>query len=210
MAQKLYKRLLKVDFKQKVSTKVRYLLAGRQQYGFSFNQKDTFTCANIIPLRITADQPPLFNVTMNLLQCVRRGSNYASYAPALFETAIPHVEKKRSMTMYDRWVFPDKFNPEDWNQDLKKHNGTKYRYLTKEWLTSISTLDQSIVPCMEKTNWIIESQYGACMRAQQQFWVDGKLTAEEYAAEMDREWAAAISGANDVEMWIEEFPEDSD
>ena len=209
-AQKLYKRLLKVDFKQKVSTKVRYLLAGRQQYGFSFNQKDTFTCANIIPLRITADQPPLFNVTMNLLQCVRRGSNYASYAPALFETAIPHVEKKRSMTMYDWWVFPDKFNPEDWNQDLKKHNGTKYRYLTKEWLTSISTLDQSIVPCMEKTNWIIESQYGACMRAQQQFWVDGKLTAEEYAAEMDREWAAAISGANDVEMWIEEFPEDSD
>ena len=55
---------------------------------------------------------------------------------------------------------------------------------------------------------IIESQYGACMRAQHQFWVDGKLTAEEYAAEMDREWAAAISGANDVEMWIEEFPED--
>lgn len=114
------------------------------------------------------------------------------------------------MTMYDWWVFPDKFNPEDWNQDLKKHNGTKYRYLTKEWLTSISTLDQSIVPCMEKTNWIIESQYGACMRAQHQFWVDGKLTAEEYAAEMDREWAAAISGANDVEMWIEEFPEDTD
>ena len=95
-AQKLYKRLLKVDFKQKVSTKVWYLLAGRQQYGFSFNQKDTFTCANIIPLRITADQPPLFNVTMNLLQCVRRGSNYASYAPALFETAIPHVEKNEA------------------------------------------------------------------------------------------------------------------
>ena len=209
-AQKLYKRLLKVDFKQKVSTKVRYLLAGRQQYGFSFNQKDTFTCANIIPLRITADQPSLFNVRMVSLQCVRKGSNYASYAPALIETAIPHVEKKRSMTMYDWWVFPDKFNPEDWNQDLKKHNGTKYRYLTKEWLTSISMLDQSIVPCMEKTNWIIESQYGACMRAQQQFWVDGKLTAEEYAAEMDREWAAAISGANDVEMWIEEFPEDTD
>ena len=67
-AQKLYKRLLKVDFKQKVSTKVRYLLAGRQQYGFSFNQKDTFTCANIIPLRITADQPSLFNVRMVSLQ----------------------------------------------------------------------------------------------------------------------------------------------
>lgn len=209
-AQKLYKRLLKVDFKQKVSTKVRYLLAGRQQYGFSFNQKDTFTCANIIPLRMTADQAPLFNVKMHTLQCVRKGSSYTSYAPELFETAIPHIEKIRDMTCYDWWTFPDKFDPEDWNHDLKKHNGTKYMYLTKDWLTSISTLDQSIVPCMEKTNWIIESQYGACMRAQQQFWVDGKLTAEEYATEMDREWAAAISGANNVEMWIEEFPEDSD
>lgn len=209
-AQKLYKRLLKVDFKKKVNTKVRYLLAGRQQYGFSFNQKDTFTCANIIPLRMTADQPPLFNVTMHTLQCVRKGSSYASYAPELFETAIPHIEKIRDMTCYDWWTFPDKFDPEDWNQDLKKHNGTKYMYLTKDWLTSISTLDQSIVPCMEKTDWGVLSQYGACMRAQQQFWVGRKLTAEEYAAEMDREWASAISGANDVDMWIEEFPEDPD
>ena len=209
-AQKLYKRLLKVDFKKKVNTKVRYLLAERQQYGLSFNAKDTFTCANIIPLRITSDQPPLFNVTMDSLQCVRKGSNYASSAPALFETAIPHVEKIRDMTCYDWWTFPDKFDPEDWNQDLKKYNGTKYMYMTKEWLTSIRTLDQSIVPCMEKTDWCIESQYGACMRAQQQFWIDGKLTAEEYAAEMDREWAAAIDGANDVDMWIEDFPEDTD
>ena len=63
---------------------------------------------------------------------------------------------------------------------------------------------------MEKTDWGVLSQYGACMRAQQQFWVGRKLTAEEYAAEMDREWASAISGANDVDMWIEEFPEDPD
>ena len=146
---------------------------------------------------------------MAIMLCVMTAAN-AGTEGAQEPPTIPHVEKIRSMTMYDWWVFPDKFNPEDWNQDLKKHNGAKYKYLTKEWLASISTLDQSIVPCMEKTNWVIESQYGACMRAQQQFWVDGKLTAEEYAAEMDREWAAAISGANDVEMWIEEFPEDTD
>ena len=39
-AQKLYKRLLKVDFKKKVNTSMRYLLAERQQYGLSFNGKD--------------------------------------------------------------------------------------------------------------------------------------------------------------------------
>ena len=208
-AQKLYKRLLKVDFKKKVNTKVRYLLAGCEQYGYSFNEKDTFTCANIIPLRITSDQPPLLNVTMSL-QCVRKGSDYASYAPELFETAIPHVEIIRDMTCYDWWAFPDQFNPEDRNKDLKKGNGSKYLYVTKDWLTSINKLDQSIVPCMEKANWIIQSQYGACMRAQQQFWVDGKLTAEEFAAEMDREWASTIHGANDAVMWIEEFQEDPD
>ena len=96
-AQKLYKRLLKVDFKKKVNTKVRYLLAERQQYGLSFNEKDTFTCANIIPLRIISDQPPLFNVTMTL-RCVRKGSAYASYAPELFETAIPHAETIQGIT----------------------------------------------------------------------------------------------------------------
>ena len=208
-AQKLYKRLLKADYKQKINTNMRYLLAERQQYGVSFNQKDTFTCDNIIPLRMTADQPPLFNVRLSSLLCVRKDSSYAAYAPVLFEAVIPyHVEKSQGVTWYDQWTFPDKFNAEDWNKILNKVS--KYKYMTKDWLTSISTLDQSIVPCMEKTNWIIESQYGACMRAQQQFWVDGKLTAEEYAAEMDREWAAAINGANNVEMWIEEFPEDSD
>ena len=209
-AQKLYKRLIKEDYKQKVNTKVRYLLAGRQQYGVSFNEKDTFTCRNLIPLRITAEQPPLFNVTMTALQCVCRGSAYASYAPILFETAIPHVEIDRDETWYDWWAFPNQFDPEDWNRHVKKHNGRKYMYLTKDWLNSVNELDQSIVPCMEKADWGIRSQYGACMRAQQQFWIDGKLTAEEYAAELDREWAAAIGGANDVEIWIEESPEDPD
>ena len=187
---------------------MRYLLAERQQYGLSFNRKDTFTCANIIPLRITSDQPPLFNVTMGL-QCVRKGSDYASYAPILFETAIPHVETVHGLDWYDEWAFPDKVDEKGENKYFDEH-GSGYRLRTREWLDSVNGLLQYVVPCMENTNWSIESQYGACMRAQQQFWVDGKLTAEEYAAEMDREWANAISGANDVEMWIEDFPEDPD
>ena len=208
-AQKLYKRLLKVDFKKKVNTKVRYLLAERQQYGLSFNEKDTFTCANIIPLRITSDQPPLFNVTMTL-RCVRKGSAYASYAPELFETAIPHAETIQGMEWYSDWAFPDKIDEKAENKYFDSLEGYHYRNRTKEWLDSVNDLPRYVVPCMECTRWSIQSQYGACMRAQRQFWIDGELTAEEYAAEMDREWAAAIGGANDVEMWIEDFPDDFD
>ena len=209
-AQKLYKRLLKVDFKKKVNTSMRYLLAERQQYGLSFNGKDTFTCANIIPLRITADQPPLFNVTMSSLQCVRKGSDYASYAPALFHTGIPHVETIRGVVWYDEWVFPDKVDEKAENKDFTKYGANKYSLKTRAWLDSVMDLPQYVVPCMEKTEWCIASQYGACMRAQHQFWVDGKLTAEEFAAELDREWAAVINGTNEVDMWIEEFGEDPD
>ena len=208
-AQKQYKRLLKADFKQKVNTTVQYLLAERQQYGLSFNAKDTFTCANIIPLRMTADQPPLFNVTMHTLQCVRKGSNYASYAPELFETGIPHEETKHGLVWFDTWAFPDKVDEKAENKYFS-NGAPKYSLITRAWLDSVKELHQYVMPCMEKTDWCIGSQYGACMRAQQQFWVNGNLTAEEYAAEMDREWAAAIRGANDVDMWIEEFPEDSD
>ena len=58
-AQKLGQRLLKDDYKSKQDSGTRYLLAYCQQVGYSYNEKDTFTCANIIPLRMTADQPPL-------------------------------------------------------------------------------------------------------------------------------------------------------
>jgi hypothetical protein len=43
------------------------------------------------------------------------------------------------------------------------------------------------------------------MRAKNQFFIKGKMTAEEFAAELDREWAATIHGANDKTIWIEEF-----
>ena len=52
---------------------------------------------------------------------------------------------------------------------------------------------------------MIKSQYGECMRAKNQFFIKGKMNAEEFAAELDREWAAAIHGANDKTIWIEEF-----
>ena len=35
--------------------------------------------------------------------------------------------------------------------------------------------------------------------------IKGIMTAEEFAAELDREWAAAIHGANDKTIWIEGF-----
>ena len=43
------------------------------------------------------------------------------------------------------------------------------------------------------------------MRAEKRFFIEHKMTAEEFAAELDREWAAAIHGANDKTIWIEGF-----
>ena len=46
------------------------------------------------------------------------------------------------------------------------------------------------------------------MRAKNQFFIKGKMTAEEFAAELDREWAAAIHGASDKDIWIEEYDDE--
>ena len=203
-AQKFYQKMLKSDYHRNVSKKKRYLFAHYQLRGWSYNMKDTFTCANIIPLRVTSDQPPLLNLGMRL-NCVRSGSSYASYSAELFEAAIPHVEQIRGMTVYDVWAFPDLFDLEAWNKDSDKRKCPKYQKYTREWVESIKNLDQYIVPCMENGEFVIFSQYSEFMRAKNQFFIKGKMTAEEFAAELDREWAATIHGANDKMIWIEEF-----
>ena len=109
------------------------------------------------------------------------------------------------MTVYDVWAFPDLFDLEAYNKDMDKRKVPKYQKYTREWVESIKNLDQYIVPCMENDDFIIFSQYSEFMRAKNQFFIKGKMTAEEFAAELDREWAAAIHGANDKTIWIEEF-----
>ena len=203
-SQQLYQRLMKTDYGKKANWKTRYLFAECQATGMSYNCKDTFTCANMIPLRITSDQPPLINAKM-ILYCVNKSSAYVSSAAELFETTIPHTEMYYGLRLYDVWAFPDKFDVKATNSFRQKDKSPGYSRYTQEWVDSIKGLDQYVVPCLEKSNWMIKSQYGECMRAKNQFFIKGKMTAEEFAAELDREWAAAIHGANDKTIWIEEF-----
>ena len=205
-AQMLGQRLLKEDYASKRSSKTRYLIADRQQYGYSYNEKDTFTCANIIPLRISTDQPPLIAQRLELYY-VSKTSPWAAHAGELFETAIPHVKTVRGMTHYDRWVFPDKFDLDAYNHDAKKNGVKKYDMITREWLNSVRNLDQYIIPTLER-NIFPYSQYGEFMRAANQFYTKGGMAAEAYAAELDRIIAAGISGANDKDVWIEEFDDE--
>lgn len=205
-AQKLGQRLLKEDYASKRSSKTRYLLADRQQYGYSYNEKDTFTCANIIPLRMTADQPPL--IAQNLeLYYTSKASPWAAHAGELFETAIPHVRTVRGMTCYDRWVFPDKFDLDASNHYAKKNGVKKYDMITGEWLNSVRDLDQYIIPTLE-CDIFPYSQYGEFMRAVNRFYTKGLMTAEAYSAELDRIIAAGISGINDKDVWIDEFDDE--
>ena len=206
-AQKLYQRMLKSDYQKNANQKKRYLFASRLLRGWSCNMKDTFTCANIIPLRVTADQPPLMNLGMGLL-CVRSGSPYAPYAAKLFEASIPHMEQIRGMAVYDVWAFPDLFDLEAYNLDMAK--APKYQQYTRGWVESVKDLDQYITPCLEDGNYIIASQYSEFMQAEKRYFMECKMTAEEFAEELDREWAAVIHGASDKDIWIVEFPEDSD
>ena len=203
-AQKLGQRLLKEDYKSKRSGKIRYLLAYCQQVGYSFNEKDTFTCANIIPLRMTADQPPLISEYYgNELCYVSKNSPWAASAGELFETAIPHAKIYRGVTCYSRMAFPDKIDLEAENLDTIKY-GDKHNLMTREWLNSVKDLDQYIIATLGRDPFPY-SQYGEWMRAANQFYMKGTMTAEAYAAELDRIIDAGISGVNDKVVWIVEY-----
>ena len=206
-AQKLGQRLLKEDYKSKRSGKIRYLLAYCQQVGYSFNEKDTFTCANIIPLRMTADQPPLISEYYgNELCYVSKNSPWAAYAGELFETAIPHAKIYRGVTCYSRMAFPDKIDLEAENLDTIKY-GDKYNLMTREWLNSVKDLDQYIIATLGRDPFPY-SQYGEWMRAANQFYTKGTMTAEAYAAELDRIIASGISGTNNKDIWIVEYDDE--
>ena len=43
---------------------------------------------------------------------------------------------------------------------------------------------------------------------EKRYFMECKMTAEEFAEELDREWAAVIHGASDKDIWIEEFDDE--
>ncbi len=205
-SQELFQRMLKSDYRTKRDTKKQYLFS-KNHRGFSCNLRDGFTCESMIPYRTTSDQPRLVNFTMGLY-CVNAQSAYVSQTAELFETAIPHTEVIRGITRYDPWAFPDQFDVEATNHELKKMKAPGCYQYTKEWLQSIKDLDQYVIPCLEKGNWIIGSQYSEYMRARDLFFMKGEMIAEEFARELDREWANAIHGVNDKTILIEEFDDE--
>ena len=203
--QELFRKLLKEDYRKNVDTSKRYLFAWRQLGGLSFNGEDTFTCANMIPLRITADQPPLINLNMKVY-CTRQGTPYASHSGELFETAIKtHVLKRKEATIYDVWAFPLKPDLDAVNRYLEKEKAPKYCGNTHEWAESVETLDRYAVPCMECSDYIIGTQYAEFMKAKYDFFMKAEMTAEEFAAELDREYAAAKDDPWDKHIWITDY-----
>ena len=204
-AQRLIPRLVKEDYRAKVNTKMRYLLADRRSRGYSYNLKDTFIMTNMIPLRVTADQPPLFNVEMTL-NCVMAGSNWATWARELF-TVMPEERSLtiRGVTYYDEFAFPGLYDVEGSNKDIDQLKAPKYRKYTQAWVDSIQDLDQSIVPCMLPGLWQPDSQYSESMHAIKLAFIERTMKPEEFAAEMDRINAARISGSWDKDIWVEDM-----
>ena len=79
--------------------------------------------------------------------------------------------------------------------------------MTREWLNSVKELDQYIIATLGRDPFP-SSQYGEWMRAANQFYTKGTMTAEAYAAELDRIIASGISGTNNKDIWIVEYDDE--
>ena len=79
--------------------------------------------------------------------------------------------------------------------------------VTREWLNSVKDLDQYIIPTLRRDIFPY-SRYGEYMRAANQFKRNGTMTAEAYAAELDRIVSAGVGCVNNKDVWIEEFDDE--
>ena len=127
-------------------------------HGYTENGKDTFSWDNLIPWRITSEQRPLVNVNL-WLYCVRKGSEYADYAQALFDNVIDH--RKDLIHGQDNWLaylYVNKtwINVSEYNKQIDKQYGKKWKclYMTQEYIDSIWRLQEHAEACMEMENYL--------------------------------------------------------
>ena len=170
-----------------------------QSSGHTNNNLDTVTFASLIPWRITKDQPPLVMAGAHLY-CVRSGSPYEGRAAELLEHLIswrnhrydnkPDRSEKRTCVYMG--INPDKVNVEEMNSYIRKTSGNKEMYsrklLTQEYVDSMKDLHKYGILTLasdEYENPRGTYSYEQYMAALKKF-VDGKITAAEYAAQVDK------------------------
>ena len=194
----LFNRLLKVE-KGKKNQKGRQLFQDLFGRGRTGNNLDTVTYANLIPWRLTKDQPPLILV-MPDLYCVRIGSPYEDRAAELLERIIPgrdtHYSKDIRPMIYE-FINPNKVDVEEFNRRLLKRIGKKYSWqlATQEYIDSIWDIHKYAIPTIvsddyQNFNSHIDEDPEALFRKL----LDGKITAADFAAKWDEmnDWAEPV------------------
>lgn len=169
---------------------------GRQLFtedkcGYTTNGQDQYTWKNIIPWRITADQQPLVNVIITL-SCARNGSSFEGRTTELFDCFVDHrqdqVERYNHflyLFLNRNWIDVDKENA----KVLKKY-GSKWKCLclTQEYVDSIWEMGKYAVPCTIDEDYLYPSSWDVFDAYDQLTLqcINGDISAEDYAAEMDR------------------------
>ena len=159
-------------------------------FGYTTNGKDQYTWANVIPWRITPDQPPLMNVWVSLY-CARNGSPYSDRAAELFECIVDHRHDPDYDGKMNYMCFLE-LN-KDWidvsahNKQIEKKYGSRWKcwHMTQEYVDSIWEIEKHCVPCT-----VYEDEYlhGLPWEAFLKLLADcskREISAADFAAEAD-------------------------
>lgn len=172
--------------------KGRQLFQDRCCFGRTDNNLDTVTYANMIPWRITKDQPPLFTVWLRAY-CVPGGSPYADRAAELLEMIIPYRETRCAEdhhTLFYMYINPEKANAEEFNNLILKKRGKKNTagYAAKEFVDSVRDINKYGIPTlydgMEDMNPESSYTYEQYMGLLKKL-MNRKITAADFAAKWD-------------------------
>ena len=150
------------------------------------------TWACLIPWRLTADQLPLVQMLPELY-CVRSGSPFADRAAEFLERIIAHRDdsyRGEPNTEAYLYINPDKVNVAEENSLPREADGEQQYDLlmTQAYVDSVRDIHKYAVPTIADNDCINpESKYaGGKYTLLLDRFLEGKLTAAEFAAEWDR------------------------
>ena len=144
---------------------------GGRGRGYTASGKAAYSLNNLLPHRVTAQQPRLISVSLELL-CCRADSPWADMAPAMLGEAIPFRQGWKTL-----YLHPDLGNLERVNAEISVPTAR----FTPEWLSSLSALTLTPVAAPRFYASASRDAYLALIDGA----VKGSLSAEQFARELD-------------------------
>ena len=170
---------------------------GRQLFSYHYfgsttNGQDQYTWENMIPWRITSNQPPLVDVNITL-SCARKGGPFSNRTSELFDCFVDHRQDRfDGKVNYLNYLFLNKdlIDINKWNAQVLQKHGSRWKclFMSQEYVDSIWEIEKYGIPCTADDNYLSNTTWDAFDEYDNlsKMCVTGSISPEDYVEKMDK------------------------